>query len=209
MVEHLEQSLAPDEHSTGRKLCSPSRAPARLCPLLLTSPTCPSLSRRKNTVSRCKNPSPALSQPLLGLLALSRLSVLDLVVALAPHADETAISKLYATIRPYLEVSPGAGSPTQPRLGRRGSWERWACLHPLLLRRVICFLVVAALVPGLAHLSRRCHRDENARPCPGLACRGVWWNEGMLLCLGHSLGPPSWPDLHSSHSRPLPPLWPH
>ncbi|KAG8523483.1 RRP12-like protein [Galemys pyrenaicus] len=34
---------------------------------------------------------------------LSRLSVLDLVVALAPHADEAAISKLYATIRPYLE----------------------------------------------------------------------------------------------------------
>ncbi|XP_008063720.1 RRP12-like protein, partial [Carlito syrichta] len=33
----------------------------------------------------------------------TRLSVLDLVVALAPHADEAAISKLYATIRPYLE----------------------------------------------------------------------------------------------------------
>nr|KAF6425645.1 ribosomal RNA processing 12-like protein [Molossus molossus] len=33
----------------------------------------------------------------------TRLSVLDLVVALAPHADETAISKLYTTIRPYLE----------------------------------------------------------------------------------------------------------
>uniref|UniRef100_A0A673V6M7 Ribosomal RNA processing 12 homolog n=1 Tax=Suricata suricatta TaxID=37032 RepID=A0A673V6M7_SURSU len=33
----------------------------------------------------------------------SRLSVLDLVVALAPHADEAAISKLYSTIRPYLE----------------------------------------------------------------------------------------------------------
>uniref|UniRef100_A0A452VAA1 Ribosomal RNA processing 12 homolog n=1 Tax=Ursus maritimus TaxID=29073 RepID=A0A452VAA1_URSMA len=35
--------------------------------------------------------------------ALSRLSVLDLVVALAPHADEAAISRLYSTIRPYLE----------------------------------------------------------------------------------------------------------
>ncbi|XP_058910671.1 RRP12-like protein [Kogia breviceps] len=33
----------------------------------------------------------------------TRLSVLDLVVALAPHADEAAISKLYFTIRPYLE----------------------------------------------------------------------------------------------------------
>uniref|UniRef100_A0A452VA14 Ribosomal RNA processing 12 homolog n=1 Tax=Ursus maritimus TaxID=29073 RepID=A0A452VA14_URSMA len=33
----------------------------------------------------------------------TRLSVLDLVVALAPHADEAAISRLYSTIRPYLE----------------------------------------------------------------------------------------------------------
>ncbi|KAM6186430.1 RRP12-like protein isoform 2-T2 [Rhynchocyon petersi] len=33
----------------------------------------------------------------------TRLSVLDLIVALAPHADEAAISKLYTTIRPYLE----------------------------------------------------------------------------------------------------------
>ncbi|XP_076981748.1 RRP12-like protein isoform X2 [Tamandua tetradactyla] len=33
----------------------------------------------------------------------TRLSVLDLIVALAPHADEAAISKLYSTIRPYLE----------------------------------------------------------------------------------------------------------
>uniref|UniRef100_A0A8C3WR88 Ribosomal RNA processing 12 homolog n=1 Tax=Catagonus wagneri TaxID=51154 RepID=A0A8C3WR88_9CETA len=33
----------------------------------------------------------------------TRLSVLDLVVALAPHAEEAAISKLYSTIRPYLE----------------------------------------------------------------------------------------------------------
>uniref|UniRef100_A0A7N5JM73 Ribosomal RNA processing 12 homolog n=1 Tax=Ailuropoda melanoleuca TaxID=9646 RepID=A0A7N5JM73_AILME len=33
----------------------------------------------------------------------TRLSVLDLVVALAPHADEAAISRLYFTIRPYLE----------------------------------------------------------------------------------------------------------
>uniref|UniRef100_A0A671EYD6 Ribosomal RNA processing 12 homolog n=1 Tax=Rhinolophus ferrumequinum TaxID=59479 RepID=A0A671EYD6_RHIFE len=33
----------------------------------------------------------------------TRLSVLDLVVALAPHADEAPISKLYSTIRPYLE----------------------------------------------------------------------------------------------------------
>ncbi|XP_022354987.1 RRP12-like protein isoform X2 [Enhydra lutris kenyoni] len=33
----------------------------------------------------------------------TRLSVLDLVVALAPHADEAAIGKLYSTIRPYLE----------------------------------------------------------------------------------------------------------
>nr|XP_048308839.1 RRP12-like protein [Myodes glareolus] len=33
----------------------------------------------------------------------TRLSVLDLVVALAPHSDEAAISKLYSTIRPYLE----------------------------------------------------------------------------------------------------------
>ncbi|XP_024590608.1 RRP12-like protein isoform X2 [Neophocaena asiaeorientalis asiaeorientalis] len=48
-------------------------------------------------------PSPASTKPLLGLLSLSRLSVLDLVVALAPRADEAAISKLYSTIRPYLE----------------------------------------------------------------------------------------------------------
>ncbi|XP_062958060.1 RRP12-like protein isoform X2 [Cynocephalus volans] len=33
----------------------------------------------------------------------TRLSVLDLVVALAPHADEAAITKLFSTIRPYLE----------------------------------------------------------------------------------------------------------
>ncbi|ELK00871.1 RRP12-like protein [Pteropus alecto] len=33
----------------------------------------------------------------------TRLSVLDLVVALAPHVDEAAISKLYSNIRPYLE----------------------------------------------------------------------------------------------------------
>lgn len=33
----------------------------------------------------------------------TRLSVLDLVVALAPHADEASISKLYYDIRPYLE----------------------------------------------------------------------------------------------------------
>ncbi|GAB1302418.1 RRP12-like protein [Apodemus speciosus] len=33
----------------------------------------------------------------------TRLSVLDLVVALAPYSDEAAISKLYSTIRPYLE----------------------------------------------------------------------------------------------------------
>nr|XP_054291406.1 RRP12-like protein isoform X2 [Pongo pygmaeus] len=33
----------------------------------------------------------------------TRLSVLDLVVALAPCADEAAISKLYFTIQPYLE----------------------------------------------------------------------------------------------------------
>ncbi|XP_059114095.1 RRP12-like protein [Peromyscus eremicus] len=33
----------------------------------------------------------------------TRLSVLDLVVALAPHSDEAAIGKLYSTIRPYLE----------------------------------------------------------------------------------------------------------
>ncbi|XP_007456264.1 PREDICTED: RRP12-like protein isoform X3 [Lipotes vexillifer] len=33
----------------------------------------------------------------------TRLSVLDLVVALAPRADEAAISKLYSTIQPYLE----------------------------------------------------------------------------------------------------------
>ncbi|OWK07909.1 RRP12 [Cervus elaphus hippelaphus] len=45
----------------------------------------------------------ASAKPLLGLLSPSRLSVLDLVVALAPHADEAAISKLYSTIRPYLE----------------------------------------------------------------------------------------------------------
>ncbi|KFO34874.1 RRP12-like protein isoform X2 [Fukomys damarensis] len=33
----------------------------------------------------------------------TRLSVLDLVVALAPHAGEAAIDKLYSTIQPYLE----------------------------------------------------------------------------------------------------------
>ncbi|XP_044518594.1 RRP12-like protein isoform X2 [Gracilinanus agilis] len=33
----------------------------------------------------------------------TRHSILDLIVALAPHADETSISKLYSTIRPYLE----------------------------------------------------------------------------------------------------------
>ncbi|KAB0399966.1 hypothetical protein E2I00_007396 [Balaenoptera physalus] len=58
-------------------------------------------SRHEDTDSTC--PSPASTKLLLGLLSLSRLSVLDLVVALAPHADEAAISKLYSTIRPYLE----------------------------------------------------------------------------------------------------------
>uniref|UniRef100_F6X6Z7 Ribosomal RNA processing 12 homolog n=1 Tax=Monodelphis domestica TaxID=13616 RepID=F6X6Z7_MONDO len=33
----------------------------------------------------------------------TRHSILDLIVALAPHADEASISKLYSTIRPYLE----------------------------------------------------------------------------------------------------------
>ncbi|NIG59152.1 RRP12-like protein isoform 1 [Pontoporia blainvillei] len=58
-------------------------------------------SRHEDTDCAC--PSPASTKLLLGLLSLSRLSVLDLVVALAPRADEAAISKLYSTIRPYLE----------------------------------------------------------------------------------------------------------
>lgn len=46
--------------------------------------------------------------------------MLDLVVALAPHADEAAISKLYSTIRPYLEVSQMAGLPQDHPWGKRG-----------------------------------------------------------------------------------------
>lgn len=68
-------------------------------------------------------------EPFLGLLPLSRLSVLDLVVALAPHADEAAISKLYSTIRPYLEVSRGGREPHTAVLGQRGcTLESRACL---------------------------------------------------------------------------------
>lgn len=60
------------------------------------------------------------------------MSVLDLVVALAPRADEAAISKLYSTIRPYLEVSRGGQEPHTPTLvGGRGP-----CLHALLLPRI-------------------------------------------------------------------------
>ena len=128
LVKLLEQCLAPDDTHLGAGYDYRSQAPWRLLVLLiLTSPTCPSPSRHKDTVSLC--PSPALTKLLLGLLALSRLSVLDLVVALAPHADEAAISKLYSTIRPYLEVSPGAGSPMQPHLGEEWvPWQGGACL---------------------------------------------------------------------------------
>lgn len=65
----------------------------------------------------------------LDLLSLSRLSVLDLVVALAPHADEAAISKLYSTIRPYLEVSPRGQEPHTAPPGEEGPpWRGGACL---------------------------------------------------------------------------------
>lgn len=87
----------------------------------------PHTQSQKNTDSLC--PSLALAKLLLCLLpALSRLSVLDLVVALAPHADEAAISKLYSTIRPYLEVSSRAGICTQPHLWEKGApWKGGPC----------------------------------------------------------------------------------
>lgn len=72
-------------------------------------------------------PSPASAKPLLGLLSLSRLSVLDLVVALAPHADEAAISKLYSTIRPYLEVSHRDREPRTTTPGASGGSLRCVC----------------------------------------------------------------------------------
>lgn len=45
----------------------------------------------------------------------SRLSLLDLVVAMAPYADEQSLGSLYSTIQPSLQVSRGAPS---------------ACFHP-------------------------------------------------------------------------------
>ncbi|XP_063583457.1 RRP12-like protein isoform X1 [Pongo abelii] len=48
----------------------------------------------------------------------TRLSVLDLVVALAPCADEAAISKLYFTIQPYLENPSSAGGCSMDGIGQ-------------------------------------------------------------------------------------------
>lgn len=41
----------------------------------------------------------------LRVLLCCRLSILDLVVAMAPYADEQSLSSLYRTIQPSLQVS--------------------------------------------------------------------------------------------------------
>lgn len=41
----------------------------------------------------------------LRVLLCCRLSILDLVVAMAPYADEQSLGSLYRTIQPYLQVS--------------------------------------------------------------------------------------------------------
>lgn len=103
-----------------------SWAPSRPLVLLpLTFPTSSVPSSHEDTDSL--RPSPASAKPLLGLLSPSRLSVLDLVVALAPHADEAAISKLYSTIRPYLEVSHGGREPRTTTPGASGGSLRCVC----------------------------------------------------------------------------------
>lgn len=60
-------------------------------------------------------------------------------MALAPCADEAAISKLYSTIRPYLEVSLSGQEPHTATLGGRwvvGTWGLFSCLYPLLLPKI-------------------------------------------------------------------------
>ena len=112
----------------------------------------------------------------LDLLSLSRLSVLDLVVALAPHADEAAISKLYSTIRPYLEVSPRGQEPHTAPPGEEGPpWRGGACLlSPCLVAAqdqvFISFLVACLPFVVSPRLSCKCQRDRNARRSSGLTC---------------------------------------
>lgn len=48
----------------------------------------------------------------------SRLSLLDLVVAMAPYADEQSLGSLYSTIQPSLQVSRGAPSARVHPAGR-------------------------------------------------------------------------------------------
>lgn len=150
-----------------------SWAPSRPLVLLpLTLPTSSIPSRHEDTDSPRPRPSPASAKPLLGLLSPSRLSVLDLVVALAPHADEAAISKLYSTIRPYLEVSHGGQEPRTTTPGANGG-SLWCvcvggclsvsmpCCHPRLgLHLVSCGM--AALCTYLVLDS--CHVDAMLRP---------------------------------------------
>ena len=71
-------------------------------------------------------------------------------MALAPHADEAAISKLYSTIRPYLEVSHGGREPRTTTPGASGGSLRCVCVRGMSLslrlaaaqdRVFICFLV--------------------------------------------------------------------
>lgn len=61
-------------------------------------------------------------------------------MALAPRADEAAISKLYSTIRPYLEVSRGGQEPHTPTLVG-GAWALSPCLAAAQDRVLICFLM--------------------------------------------------------------------
>ena len=148
-----------------------SWAPSRPLVLLpLTFPTSSVPSRHEATDS--PRPSPASAKPLLGLLLPSRLSVLDLVVALAPHADEAAISKLYSTIRPYLEVSHGGQEPHTTTPGASGG-SLWGvcvggCLSvstPCCCPRLGLHLVSCGMAALCTYLVLdSCHVDAVLRP---------------------------------------------
>lgn len=145
-VRNSSWHLMSAELGTGSDYSWAPLRPLVLLPLTFSTSSVP--SRHENTDS--PRPSPASAKPLLGLLSPSRLSVLDLVVALAPHADEAAISKLYSTIRPYLEVSHRGQEPSTTTPGASGGSLQCVCVRGMSLsvrlaaaqdRVFICFLV--------------------------------------------------------------------
>lgn len=166
-VRNSSWHLMSAELGTGSDYSWAPLRPLVLLPLTFSTSSVP--SRHENTDS--PRPSPASAKPLLGLLSPSRLSVLDLVVALAPHADEAAISKLYSTIRPYLEVSHRGREPGTTTPGASGGSLRCVCVRGMSVCTPCCrprpslhllFCGVAALCTYLVLDS--CHVDAMLRP---------------------------------------------